>query len=70
MIWNVCASYEQSDEVVDTPFEVEEVELALKHLKSKRAGGPDNLSPEHLKFAGPAFVNWLCQVINCICELD
>ena len=32
--------------------------------------GPDNLSPEHVKFAGPAFVNWLCQVVNCICELE
>ena len=42
----------------------------VESLKSKRAGGPDNLSPEHLKFAGPAFVNWLCQVINRICELE
>ena len=65
-----CASYEEGDEVLDTQFEVEEVEHALKRLKSKRAGGPDNLSPEHLKFAGPAFVNWLCQVINRICELE
>ena len=44
--------------------------LALKCLKSKQAGGPDNLSPEHLKFAGPVFVNWLYQVTNCICELE
>ena len=58
-----CALYEESDEVLDTQFEVKEVEHALKRLKSKRAGGPDNLSPEHLKFAGPAFVNWLCQVL-------
>ena len=27
-----CASYEESDEVLDTPFEVEEVEHALKRL--------------------------------------
>ena len=54
-----CASYEESDEVLDTLFVVEEVKHALKRLKSKRAGGPDNLSPEHLKFAGPVFVNWL-----------
>ena len=29
------ASYEESDEVLDTPFEVEEVEHVLKRLKAK-----------------------------------
>ena len=37
-----------------------EVENALKYLKYKRAGGPDNLSPEYLS-AGPAFINWVTQ---------
>ena len=63
-------SFCESDEVLDVPFDVEEVEHALKRLKSKRAGGPDNLSPEHLKHYGPVFTNWLCQIYNCICELE
>ena len=63
-------SFCENDEVLDVPFDVEEVEHALKRLKSKRAGGPDNLSPEHLKYCGPVFTNWLCQIYNCICELE
>ena len=58
----------ESDEIPDTPFEVEEVEHVLK---SQQARGPDSLSPEHIKFTGPEFVSsyWLCQVLNHICEL-
>ena len=43
---------------------------ALKRLKPKRLGGPDNLAPEHVKRCGQIFVNWLCKVYNCICEIE
>ena len=41
----------------DVPFDVEEVEHALKCLKLKRSGGPDNLLPEHLSYCGPVCTN-------------
>ena len=37
-----CGSFGESDEVLHVPFVVEEVEHALKCLKPRRAGGPDN----------------------------
>ena len=39
-----------SDDFVDDFFTVEEVELALKKLKARKAGGMDRLQPEHLKY--------------------
>ena len=46
------------------------MEFAIHHLKRNRAGGPDMISPEHLKFSGPVFRNWLCQIYNNICQLE
>ena len=48
-----CGSFGESDEVLDVPFIVEEVEHALKHLKPRRAGGLDNILPEQLKNSSP-----------------
>ena len=48
----------------------EEVEVAICHLERNHAGGPDALSPEHLKYSGPIFRNWLCQIYNHICHLE
>ena len=63
-------SLSEGDHVLDTAIEVEEVEFAINRLKRNRAGGPDKLSPEHLKFSGPVFRNWLCHVFNCITQLE
>ena len=60
----------ESDEVLSYPFNVEEVEYVLKRFKPKWKGGPDNLTPEHMKHCGPIFVNWLCKIYNCICEIE
>ena len=50
---------------------VEEVEYALTTLKPNRSGGPDHLSPEHLKYSGATvFRNWLCHVFNWIIQLE
>ena len=46
------------------------MEIAIHHLKQNRAGGHDIISPEHLKFSGPVFRNWLCQIYNNICQLE
>lgn len=63
-------SFSERDIVLNVPFDVEEVEPALKCLKTNRSGSPDNLSPEHLRHCGPICVNWLCKVFNSICDLE
>ena len=45
------------------------MEHTLKHLKPRRAGGFDNILPEHLKNSGPIFAKRLCQVFNQVYEL-
>ena len=63
-------SFNERDIILDVPFDVEEVEHALKCLKLKRYDGPDNLLPEHLRYCGPVCKNWLCKVYNSICDLE
>ena len=46
------------------------IEYAIHHLKRGRAGGAGDVSPEHLKFSGSIFRNWLCQILNHICKLE
>ena len=53
-------SFWECEDILNTSIDVEEVEHALRTLKPKRSGGPDNLSPEHLKHCVPIFRNWLC----------
>ena len=62
-------SFNESDSVLDVTFDVEEVKHALKCLKFKRFGGPNNLLPEHLKHCGPVCMNWFCKVYSSICDL-
>ena len=66
----LTTSFSEYDDILDTDIEGEEVEVAIRHLKRNRAGGPDVLSPEHLKYSGPIFRNWLCQIYNHICHLE
>ena len=53
-----------SDDVVDDFFTVEEVELTLKRLTARKAGGIDSLQPEHLKYVGALLTLWLKQIFN------
>ena len=64
------ASIERCNNIIDSDLSVEEVEHAIHLLKSGRSGGFDGLSQEHLKFSGPVFRNWLCQIYNQICLLE
>ena len=66
----MSASIERCNNIIDSDLSVEEVEHAIHSLKSGRSGGFDGLSPEHLKFSGPVFRNWLCQIYNQICQLE
>ena len=65
-----CASLNESDSVLDSEILVDEVVFAINHLKRNRAGGPDAVSPEHLKFCGSLFKKWLCNIFNHICQLE
>ena len=55
-------SYGYEDLILDHSFSVEEIEHALKKLKSKRCGGADGLVAEHLKYGGPMLVLWLKRI--------
>ena len=39
------------DNILESEIDVEEVKFAIRRLKRNRAGGADNISPEHLKFS-------------------
>ena len=59
-----------TDITLDTPFALEEVEAAINHLKKDSSGGPDSLSPHHLRHAGSFFKEWLCKIFNSITDLE
>ena len=65
---HLLASFDQCENALDMEFNVEEIQHAIKRLKQGRASGPDGVSPEHLRFSGPVFQNWLCQIYNNICQ--
>ena len=63
-------SPENEDMVLDTPFTTEEVDNALRRLKSGKAAGHDMLQPEHLKYGGEAIRIWVQQISDAIVELE
>ena len=63
-------SPENEDMVLDIPFTAEEVDNALRRLKSGKAAGHDMLQPEHLKYGGKAIRIWVQQISNAIVELE
>ena len=44
---------------LSSPFSPDEIASAIKHLKSGKAQGPDNLPPEFLLHCGPKCLEWL-----------
>ena len=59
-------SYGYNDEVLDTPFSVEEIECAVRKLKCGKGSGGDELQSEHLKYGGCPFLLWLQRIFNVI----
>ena len=59
-----------SNITLDTPFALEEVEAAINRLKKDSSGGPDSLSPHHLRHAGSHLKEWLCKIFNSITDLE
>ena len=58
------------DDIVDQDFTVEEIEASLRKLKCGRAGGFDDLQPEHLKYSGPLLTLWLKQTFCAFVHLN
>ena len=56
--------------ILDSPITTEEIEMAVKKLKSNRSGGADGLSAEHLKHGGPSIITWLRRIFNSIISLE
>jgi len=58
------------DQILDDPLTTEEIEMAVRKIKSNRSGGADGLTAEHLKHGGPAVVVWLKRIFNLIISLE
>ena len=54
------------DEFLSDPIRYDEVERAISKLHLKKACGFDNVSSEHLKYAGPNLIYALTQIFNLI----
>ena len=63
-------SFGYEDLILDSPLTIEEVEMAVKKLKSNRSGGADGLTAEHLKHGGPSIVACLKHILNSIINLE
>ena len=63
-------SFRERDLVLDSPIEITEVDHAICRLKSNSAGGPDSLSPRHLKYSGPLLRKWICNIFNAIISME
>jgi len=64
------ASLSNNEYILDVPFTLEEVECAIKKLKSGKSCGPDGLSAEHLKWGGDSLHLWLLGIVNSIIDLE
>ena len=64
------ASLANEEHLLDTPFTVDELGQAISKLKMRKAGGPDGLCAEHLKFGGQALFTWLLKTFNSIIKLE
>ena len=52
------------DGVLADPFSGEEIEHAVRRLKSGKASGIDSLVPENIKDAGPSLIVWLSPLLT------
>ena len=59
------------DFLLDSPMTSEEIESALRKMKSRRSWGADRgLLAEHLKNGGPTLVAWLKRIFTTIIHLE
>ena len=53
-------SFSEEDETLDYPITIEELDGIVSRLRSNKAPGMDEVTPELLKFGGEALKAWLC----------
>ena len=58
------------DHLLDASFTAEEVSLAIRKLKRRKAPGPDNLMAEHLIEGGDVVTTWLTGILNVVVDLE
>jgi hypothetical protein len=54
-----------NDEILNAPITKDEIVLALRKLKCKKAAGPDGVIGELLKYAGSVVVDFLLIFFEC-----
>ena len=63
-------SLAKEDGILDYEIAIEEVESIVKSLKNGKSCGADEISPEHLKYGGPALICWLKRLFNAMVMLE
>ena len=63
-------SLENEETVLDVPFCSEEIDGAMRKLKSGKTAGHDLLQSGHLKHGGEVLKIWIKQVCNADIELE
>ena len=59
-------SHNASHDILDDPFNADEVAAICRNLPNNKSSGPDGLTYEHVKFGGPALLETLTRVLNVI----
>ena len=66
----LISTYENTDEILDYAFQLEEVDHGLGRLKLKKAADHSGISAEHLKYGGHLLRLWLVQILNAMVEFE
>lgn len=62
-------SIECKDDPLEMPFSHDEVSSVVTTLPSRKVGGTDNITYEHLKYGGFALIDFLVKLFNIIIQL-
>ncbi len=57
---------DEIDEIMHEPIETDEVKWLIKKMKMGKAGGPDRLVNEHVKYGGDALIDHLTHLFNSV----
>ena len=63
-------SHHNREDILDTAFQLEEIENGLNKLKLKKSPDHSGITAEHLRYGGHSLKLWLLQAINAIVDLE
>ncbi|KAL1448639.1 hypothetical protein WDU94_001908 [Cyamophila willieti] len=63
---NIRKHEENENHMLDVPFTLSELLLAVKEMKNNKAAGPDDVRTEQIKRFGPATNQWIVDLFNNI----